>query len=252
VTLRALIFDVDGTLADTEELHRRAFNQAFMDHMLGWEWTTARYRQLLAVTGGKERIAQYIALLDIDDVERQRLQSRIGGLHAAKTAHYVEHIRARQVHLRRGVEQLLADARRMHLRLAIASTTTRPNIEALLSAALGPGANVWFDVISCGDDVTKKKPAPDIYLHALDRLQLPADECAAFEDSAHGVRAARAAGLFTVVTPTEWTRGEDFAAADLVLDGLDDLDLARLVERFAMVPPHLPSCGKPLVNPGSP
>ncbi len=233
MTLSALIFDVDGTLADTEELHREAFNRAFVDYRFDWEWSPADYRQLLAITGGKERLAHFIAALDVREDDRSLFQSYIGELHAAKTAHYIQRIRSHPVPLRAGVEPLLREARRMGLRLAIASTTTRRNIEALLSAALGPDATSWFEVITCGDDVPRKKPAPDIYLAALQLLRLPAGQCVAFEDSANGLASAKAAGIYTVITPTLLTEDEDFSGADWLLPDLTALNLTALADRVA-------------------
>lgn len=222
--LEALIFDVDGTLVDTEEAHRQAFNLAFLEFEVGWEWSAGLYRELLAVSGGRERIAQYIDTLPIPARERSRLHRIVPLVHSAKTRIYQELVEGFRLPLRTGVARLIREAREAGLRLAIASTTTPANVEALLSAALAPESAHWFSVIASSDTVPRKKPEPDIYVSALRALRLPAECCVAFEDSENGLRAARAARLYTVVTPTRWTAGQDFSAAQLVLESLGDRD----------------------------
>jgi HAD superfamily hydrolase (TIGR01509 family) len=222
VSISALIFDVDGTLADTEELHRQAFNAAFADAGLRWDWSPARYRELLRVAGGKERIAHHVAGLDLGDAERRALLAHIPALHAAKTRHYAALVDGGAVQLRPGVARLLREAREAGLHLAIASTTSAANVASLLIATLGEEGPSLFDLIACGDLVPKKKPAPDVFELALRTLGLDPDEAIAFEDSAHGLRAAHAAGLWTVVTPTWWSEDEDFTRANLLLPHLGD------------------------------
>ena len=217
MSLDALIFDVDGTMADTEEAHRTAFNLAFERARLPWRWGRDAYRDLLKTTGGKERLTAFIQQLDASPAERQRLLAHVPELHAEKTKFYSSVVRDRAVPLREGVERLLDEALAAGLRLAIASTTTAVNVDALLQSTLGSRGLTLFSVIACGDQVQAKKPAPDIYRLALHHLGVPPDRCAAFEDSANGLRAATAAGLWTVVTPTFWTEGSDFSAAALVL-----------------------------------
>jgi beta-phosphoglucomutase-like phosphatase (HAD superfamily) len=223
MTLDALIFDVDGTMADTEEAHRTAFNLAFERYRLGWVWSRDEYRELLKVTGGKERITRYIhALTDLSPAEFKRLTALVPDLHAEKTRFYSSVVGDGAVPLRSGVERLLGEALAAGCRLAIASTTTAVNIDALLQTTLGPRGLEMFSVIACGDQVRAKKPAPDIYQLALQHLGVHADQAVAFEDSFNGLRSARAAGLWTVVTPTFWTEGGDFSAAGLLLPELGD------------------------------
>ena len=224
MSIEALIFDVDGTLADTEEAHRISFNMVFEQRHLGWSWNRAEYRQLLNVTGGKERIAAYIGSLPIGAAERQRLLALVPELHAEKTRFYGEVVTEGGVTLREGVERLLNEALDQGCRLAIASTTTAANINALLSATLGARGLDLFSVIACGDQVRAKKPAPDIYKLALETLGLPPEQALAVEDSANGLRAATGAGLWTLVTPTFWTQDSDFSAAGLVLPRLGGPD----------------------------
>jgi len=218
--LKALIFDVDGTLADTEEAHRSAFNEAFAAMGLDWNWSKPKYAHLLATTGGKERLAAFIASLPNGADEKNALLAQIPAIHQAKTARYTRMITEGSVPLRTGVLRLLDEAARHGVRLAIATTTTFANIETLLVTNLGPDALSRFAVIGAGDQVARKKPAGDIYEWVLQQLGLPADDCVAVEDSENGLRAAKAAGLFTIVTPSYWTSSEDFVAADLVLPSL--------------------------------
>lgn len=215
---KALIFDVDGTLAETEELHRRAFNAAFSDAGLSWHWTRADYGLLLKTTGGKERIARYMAEIGAENLN-------VPAIHAAKTAHYTALMAAGGLPLRPGVADLITRARTLGKRLAIATTTSRPNVEALCFACFNAPANVVFDVLACGDEVRAKKPAPDVFLLALDRLGQRPETCLAFEDSRNGLRSALGAGLRCIVTPSAHTEGEDFSGAALVLRDLTLFDL---------------------------
>lgn len=220
--IRALIFDVDGTMADTEEAHRVAFNLAFERLRLGWTWERAEYRDLLKVHGGKERMASYIEALSLDDAERKQLLSIVPRIHAEKTRFYSSFVGEGAVPLRPGVARLVNEALAAGCKLAIASTTTAINVDALLQSTLGPRGLDMFEVIACGDQVHAKKPSPDIYQLVLERLGLSPSEAIAFEDSAAGLRAAQAAGLWTVITPNFWTTGSDFDCADLLLPSLGD------------------------------
>lgn len=222
MSVQALIFDVDGTLADTEEAHRVAFNNAFERYKLGWKWSQDAYRDLLKTTGGKERIAAFLATRTVSPSDRKRLAELIPDIHAEKTRFYSAFVADGAVPLREGVARLMEEALAAGCRLGIASTTTAANIDALLQSALGSRGLEMFSVIACGDQVPAKKPAPDIYRMALRHLGLHSDRAVAFEDSFNGLRAAVAAGLWTAVTPTFWTEGSDFGAASLVLPSLGD------------------------------
>jgi beta-phosphoglucomutase-like phosphatase (HAD superfamily) len=221
--LQALLFDVDGTLAETErDGHRLAFNAAFRDAGLDWRWSVERYGELLAVTGGKERIVHYIRSEHPALAARPDLESFVAGLHRKKTAIYTRLLVERQIPLRPGVGRLLREARLHGLRLAIATTTTPANVTGLLESCLPDGAVGWFEVIGAGDVVSAKKPAPDIYHYVLAELSLGPQDCLVFEDSANGLRAARAAGLKTVVTLSDYSRGLDLEGSLLVVDHLGE------------------------------
>ncbi|MDT7836406.1 HAD-IA family hydrolase [Aquabacterium sp. OR-4] len=205
MSLRALIWDVDGTLAETErDGHLPAFNAAFAEAGLPWRWSAEQYRQLLAVPGGKERLLAWWQQVDPAAAAQPGLAERLRALHAAKTRHYTRRVASGGVALRPGVARLLGQARAQGVALAIATTTTRDNVSALLQATLGEGAEAWFAVIVAGDEVPRKKPAPDVYLAALQQLGLPAGAALAIEDSAPGVAAARAAGLPVLLTRSDY------------------------------------------------
>jgi beta-phosphoglucomutase-like phosphatase (HAD superfamily) len=221
--LRALIWDVDGTLAETEHHgHLVAFNQAFADEGLDWHWDEALYRELLAITGGKERMLAWWQRLDAAAAATPEASQRIARLHARKTAIYVALVEQGRVALRPGVRRLLAEARDQGLTLAIATTTSPANVDALLHATLGPGSGGWFACIGAGDVVPHKKPAPDIYQWVLRRLGLSAGDCLAIEDSAPGVQAARAAGLPVLATRSRYSRGDRLPPVLADLDGLGE------------------------------
>jgi HAD superfamily hydrolase (TIGR01509 family) len=222
--ISALLFDVDGTLADTEETHRQAFNAAFLDFRLPYDWSPERYEELLRISGGKERLTRFFESLPVSSTERDRLLANVSGLHRVKTERYAELVATGGSPLRPGIKRLLNEATAAGIRVGIASTTTSANVAALLDAELGANAHRRFAVIACGDVVATKKPAPDIYRLALSTLGLGPSQVVAFEDSANGLAAAKAAGLFTVVTPTQWTASQDFGEADLTLPHLGDPD----------------------------
>jgi len=220
--LQALLFDVDGTLADTEEVHRQAFNAAFSAADLDWVWSHELYHELLAVTGGKERIRFYLER-DRPDVRLPAdADGYIAQLHANKTEIYVSMLTKGEVPLRPGVERLIREAHASGLRLAIVTTTSPENVSALFEHSFGVHEDEWFEVVAAGGVVPQKKPAPDIYDFALEKMGLSAHECLALEDSGNGLLSARAAGINVVITVNQYTDHHDFADAALVLDHLGE------------------------------
>ncbi|MDF1804036.1 HAD-IA family hydrolase [Thalassovita sp.] len=231
--LRALIFDVDGTLAETEEAHRAAFNDTFTAWGLGWHWTREDYAELLKTTGGKERIKRFQSDLPLTG---QLSDTQIAKLHAEKTQAYVNILARGDLELRPGVRELIKAARRSGLRVAVATTTNLPNVDALVRCCWGISGEEVFEVIAAGDQVKAKKPAPDVFQLALDRLGLPAKECLAFEDSRNGVLSARGAGLRVLVTPSAYTAGDDFSGADWVIPDLTHENLPMLLASAVAAP----------------
>lgn len=220
----ALVFDVDGTLADTEEAHRQAFNEAFAAEGLPWHWSVPLYTRLLGVSGGKERLAAYHREVEGSEMPGPLLER----VHAEKTLRYVAKVEAGQIELRPGIRALLDEAQRRRVTLAIATTTSPANVRALLRCALGDSWRDAFAAVGDASTAPRKKPDPQVYLGVLEALGRPGEACLAFEDSHNGLAAARAAGIPTVVTPTPYTASEDFAGALAVLphlagQSLDDL-----------------------------
>ncbi|WP_153116702.1 HAD-IA family hydrolase [Rhodocyclus tenuis] len=223
--LRAVIFDVDGTLAETElDGHLPAFNQAFADACLDWHWSPAEYLELLAVTGGKERIAHYALRKHAEFARRADFPQLVANLHRRKTELYAARAAAGAITLRPGIRRLLDEIAAAGLVAAIATTTSPDSVRALINGQLGADALTRFACIGAGDVVASKKPAPDIYQYVIDALGLAADECLAIEDSAVGTAAALAAGVPVVVTAHAATAAENFAGALAVLDGLGEAD----------------------------
>ena len=218
--LQCLIFDVDGTLANTErDGHRVAFNQAFAEAGLAWHWSVEFYGQLLTVSGGKERLKYFLRRYLPEYLPPEDLDRFVARLHKLKTKYYLELLRNGAIGLRPGVKRSIEEARAAQITLAIATTSSLPNVIALLEKYLDLD---WFEVIAAGDIVPAKKPAPDIYRYVVKRLNLPLSSCIAVEDSDNGLEAATAAGLTTVVTTNNYTEGQDFDSAALVISDLGE------------------------------
>ena len=237
--LEALIFDVDGTLADTELAHLAAFNQAFAQEGIGWQWDVPLYTQMLEVSGGKERMLHYWRQVrpDVTDLGNG-VQATVARLHELKTAAYEQAVRDGAVQLRPGVLALIEAAHAEGLRLAIATTTSPVNIVALLRRAIGPDWQRFFTVVEDASTAPRKKPDPMVYQQTLARLAVPAAACLAFEDSANGLMAARTAKLATIVTPNDFTAHHDFTGALRVLPDLAGVSVAQLREWHAQSQPQ--------------
>ncbi|TNF63300.1 MAG: HAD family hydrolase [Burkholderiales bacterium] len=233
--LQALIFDVDGTLADTETVHLEAFNHAFAEEGLDWHWSVELYTGLLGISGGKERMRHYWQQQnpDVTEVDAGAVTALIERLHEIKTARYEAAVNAGAVSLRPGVLALMDEARSQGLQLAIATTTSPVNIAALLRGAIGPDWRKQFLAVGDASTAPLKKPHPQVYQQVLGDMGLPARACVAFEDSENGLKAATAAGLLTVITPNSFTSHHDFQGALRVVPDLTHVSVPRLREWLA-------------------
>jgi HAD superfamily hydrolase (TIGR01509 family) len=225
--VKTLIFDCDGVLADTErDGHRVAFNQTFREFGLPVEWSEAEYAVKLQIAGGKERMA---SLLTPEFVRANGLPEDADGQtallaqwHKRKTAIYTEMVAAGQLPTRPGIHRIIAEAQDAGWTMGVASTSAEPSVRAILERAAGPDRAARFDLVLAGDVVEHKKPAPDIYLLALERLGVTAAETLVIEDSRNGLLAANAAGLRCVMTVNGYTEEEDNSEAILVVSSLGD------------------------------
>lgn len=231
--LAALIFDVDGTLAETEEAHRDAFNRAFAEFGLDWSWDTALYRELLRTSGGKERIRAFVARFEPARAEAPDFDELVRALHLRKTDLYTAAVAKGGVPFRPGVRRVIEEARAAGLRLAIATTTSRANVVALLDGATGGEGHDWFEVVGCAEDAPVKKPDPQVYHFVLKAMGLAPAQCLALEDSTNGVGATRASAIPVVVTESVYTEGDDFTGALAVFPDLAEVSLERLVALHA-------------------
>ncbi|MDP8942563.1 MAG: HAD-IA family hydrolase [Actinomycetota bacterium] len=212
--LQAVILDVDGTLVDSErDGHRVAFNRAMEEAGLDDRWDVEKYGELLAVTGGENRLNAYFEEQGMPEEEREELASR---LHERKTEIFTEMAREGEIQARPGAGQLLDELEDAGVRLAVATTGTRKWVEPLLDRLFGLER---FETIVASDDAPDRKPDPMAHRMALERLELPAPAAPTIEDSANGLRAAKEAGLACVIVVNDYTHDQDFDDADLVLDG---------------------------------
>ena len=203
--IRAVLWDVDGTLAETErDGHRVAFNEAFAAAEVPWRWSEERYGELLAVPGGRERLLHDMQTQAAAPATAHERGSLAAHLHRLKNQHYAAIVGRGELPLRAGVAALLEDCRRMALLLAVVTTTSRCNVVALLARHLGEAWAAQFTAVICAEDAPRKKPDPQAYELALQRLGLPAHATVAIEDSAAGVAAAQRAQVPVVLTRSHY------------------------------------------------
>ena len=232
--LEAVILDVDGTLVDSErDGHRVAFNRAFEEAGLDDRWDVEKYGELLAVTGGKNRLNAYFEEQGMPEGEREELASR---LHERKTEIFTEMARQGEIQPRPGAGELLDELEEAGVRLAVATTGSRQWVDPLLDRLFGVER---FEVIVASDEAPDRKPDPMAHEMALERLGLAASAAPTIEDSSNGLRAAKAAGLACVIVVNEYTREQDFEDADLVLDGFGrpDEPVSVLADPRGLEPP---------------
>jgi len=222
IVMKAIIFDCDGVLADTErDGHRVAFNKAFAAKGFTIDWDVELYGKLLEVSGGKERMRHYFDHYGWPDDVSDR-DALIKELHKLKTDFFMQIIESGELPLRPGVARLVDEAIAANMTLAVCSTSHERAVHLVVERLLGPQRKAHFSAILAGDVVSKKKPDPEIYNLASQRLGLEPAECVVVEDSRNGLLAAKAAGMYCTVTTNGYTEDEDFTEADLVVSELGD------------------------------
>jgi len=220
--LKAIIFDVDGTLAATEETHRQAFNAAFKEFDVPFQWSVSEYIELLNISGGKERILKFLQSKEFSAPGNESLRDYTLKVHQRKSEIYREKLIAGHIGLRDGVERLLKEAKAKGISMAIATCTSTANVETVLKSALGEDALSYFETLVSCDLVADKKPSPSVYQYALANLGLKPENCIVIEDTSNGNRSALAAGIKTVISTHPLTVDEDFTGASLVIDQLGE------------------------------
>ena len=222
--LKGIIFDVDGTIADTEEVHRKAFNHTFNEFNLNWHWSENDYRKILLISGGKERFRKF---LHEDEILKSKIEDPehfIHELHKHKSEHYRSILKSDNVPLRPGVVRLIHEARDKGIQLGVATSSSMSNLTTLFNNALNIEPNELFNSIVTSDTVQDKKPSPAVYQCVLAGLGLEADTCVAIEDTQNGNLSALAAGLQTIITTHAYTIDNDFTGASIVADHLGEPD----------------------------
>ncbi|KAL7543369.1 hypothetical protein ACHAXR_012716 [Thalassiosira sp. AJA248-18] len=236
-SLEAILFDCDGVLADTErDGHRKAFNIAFKESNIDEEWSEERYGKLLEVGGGKERMTAHwdeVGWPDIVPVLGRF--DKVMGLHLKKTDLFMKLIDEGAIPLRPGVLRLVDEAIANGVKLAVCSTSNEKAVSNLVSTLMGPERASKFQIFA-GDMVKKKKPAPDVYLMAVDEMNLDKNRCVIIEDSHIGVGSAVAAGISCLVTKSSYTANEDFTGAKMIVNELGDIPGITLKILESLVP----------------
>lgn len=228
--LKAIIFDMDGTLADTEDIHRRAFNQAFSEYGYNWQWSIKEYIHLLQISGGKERIYDYLRHKNVQFRDNGELWQHAKAIHQRKSEIYRDKLIHEKIELRPGVARLINEASDEKIILSIATSSSRRNVETLLNNAMGADALTLFSTIVTCDIIEHKKPSPAVFQYVLSELKLKPSECITIEDTCNGNLSALRAGLKTVVTTHDFTIDDDFTGASLVVDQLGEPGHAFVVK----------------------
>ncbi|MBL1141432.1 MAG: HAD-IA family hydrolase [Proteobacteria bacterium] len=223
--LKGIIFDVDGTIADTEEIHRQAFNKTFKENDdIDWHWPEEKYREILLISGGKERFRKH---LNEDETLKNKVddhESFVHDLHKRKSKHYRDLLKSDGIEFRPGVIRLINEAREKGIQIGVATSSSMANLRSLFKKVLDIEPNELFNSIVTSDTVQDKKPSPAAYQCVLAGLGLDAKDCVAIEDTQNGNMAALAAGLKTIITTHAYTVDNDFAGASIVADNLGEPD----------------------------
>ena len=217
--IKALIFDVDGTLSETEELHRKAFNLAFKEQKIDWYWDFKLYKKLLNIAGGKERIDYYQEIISTD--KKILVQKDIDKIHQRKTFLYNSWVEEGFLNLRPGIKKIVTMAKKKEIILAISTSTSFENVVSLTKSCFAESPEKLFHFISTGELVSRKKPYPDLYELVLKNISAKPSECFAFEDSRIGLLSSKAAQIPTIVSPSIYNLNDDFSQADYVLESFN-------------------------------
>ena len=214
--VKACIFDVDGTLAETETVHLEAFNQVFSEFQLNWIWDQTLYKKLLQIAGSKNRINYF------NNLSKPKLSNNlIQEILERKNRLYIKKLQKNSVKVCSGVKELV-NLLKNEMKLAVATSTSKENVDALILKIWGEKTNAIFSAISTPEEYAKNKPAPDLYINALKKLSLKPHQAIAIEDSEIGLKSAKAAKIKTIVVPSIYTQGSDFSNADLIVSDLFD------------------------------
>ena len=229
--LTGIIFDVDGTIADTEEYHRQAFNRAFEDFELEWHWTPDTYRNILHISGGKERFRHCLGLDEQLSKSINDKNQFIIDLHACKSEHYRTFLSDGAIKPRPGIKRLVDEARAANIQLGIATSSSTANFYTLVEQIFDIAPEKIFDTIVTSDHIVDKKPCPAVYQCAIASLGLNAEECVAIEDTENGNLAALNAGMKSIITTHAYTIDNNFNGASLVLNNLGESDMSFEVQQ---------------------
>ncbi len=222
--LSAVLFDVDGTIAETEEIHRKSFNESFKEFNLDWFWDEAIYKELINIGDGIERIDYYIKRAWPEMMEYKNLTKYINSIHKVKNEIFEDYILESEIKPRPGVVRLIKELKENKVRIAIVSSTSESNLLTLFREGLNIDPINTFDLIAHGECTKNKRPSPEIYEWILEKLRLPPQSCIAIEDSLRGVESAKNASVNILVTPSTFTKDEDFSDAKLVVSNLGEPD----------------------------
>jgi HAD superfamily hydrolase (TIGR01509 family) len=236
--LKALIFGAIGTIVETSDLQRQAFNDAFATIGLDWNWTPQIYRDLLKINGGQNRIRAYG---DADPNRAGLTDDTIANIHAIKTEYYVAMLENAPLNPRPGVVETIEACLRQQLPVALCTSTAIENVDGIAAAVSDVLPFDRFAKIVTIEQIARTKPAPDAYIYCLKQLSLNADEVIAIEDTPVSLAAAKAAGIVTIATPGAMTADQDFSTADLVVPDLTEMTIDRLSRLLDRQP-------KPLAN----
>ena len=215
--IKACIFDVDGTIAETEGIHLQAFNEAFKEFKVAWNWSKPTYKALLEIAGSENRI-RYFNLKTKSNFSNDLIRELV----KQKTKIYQEKLLSKSFYVRPGVLELVDALKKSKIKIGVATSTSMDNAMKLFSLIWGNEAQNLFSVISTPKLNVNNKPAPDLYNIALQDLKVRPENVVAIEDSKIGLKSTKAASISTILAPSEFTRGDNFSDADLIVENLLD------------------------------